>query len=206
MNKEVNALGMACPLPVVLTKDALKGLAAGDTVTTLVDNFIAVQNLGKFARVKGYDSAAKKLEDGTYQVVTTVPADATEQIHSQEDLQILDCQFGPGDYTVVISSDRMGEGDAKLGAILMKAFIFSLTKLDLLPKQMIFYNSGAFLTCEDSPTLEDLKTLEKAGTSICTCGTCLDFYNLKDRLQVGMVSNMYEIAELLTTSGRIVKP
>ena len=107
---------------------------------------------------------------------------------------------------VVIGSNQMGNGEEKLGKNLMKAFIFALTKQDVLPETILFYNSGAYLTCEDSDSLADLKDLEAQGVEIMTCGTCLDFYGLKEKLAVGSVTNMYVIVEKQEKASRIVKP
>ena len=89
---------------------------------------------------------------------------------------------------------------------IFKGFIFAVTQLDTLPKTMLFYNGGATLTAEGSDSLEDLKSLEAQGVEIMTCGTCLDYYGLKEKLQVGTVTNMYSIVETMAKAGRIVKP
>ena len=111
-----------------------------------------------------------------------------------------------GNTVVVVSSDRMGEGNDELGKVLMKGFIFAVTQLDTLPKTMLFYNGGATLTAEGSDSLEDLKSLEAQGVEVMTCGTCLDYYGLKEKLQVGTVTNMYSIVETMANAGRIIKP
>ena len=100
----------------------------------------------------------------------------------------------------------MGNGEEQLGKILMKSFIFALTKQDQLPETILCYNSGAYLTCEGSDSLEDLKSLEAEGVKILTCGTCLNFYGITDKLQVGEVTNMYVIAEKMTQADLIVQP
>ena len=107
---------------------------------------------------------------------------------------------------VVISSDRMGTGNDELGKVLIKGFIFAVTQLDKLPKTMLFYNGGATLTTEGSDSLEDLKSLEAQGVEIMTCGTCLDYYGLKDKLAVGSVTNMYSIVETQAKATKIIKP
>ena len=101
---------------------------------------------------------------------------------------------------------NMGSGNDELGKVLIKGFIFAVTQLDTLPKTMLFYNGGATLTTEDSDSLEDLKSLEAQGVEIMTCGTCLDYYGLKDKLAVGTVTNMYSIVETMANAGRIVRP
>lgn len=102
---------------------------------------------------------------------------------------------------------KLWEGpNEQLGATLLKGFIYALTQQDKLPDQILFYNGGAFLTCEGSESLEDLKSLEAQGVEIRTCGTCLNFYGLTEKLQVGDVTNMYDIAERMSKADRIIKP
>ena len=100
----------------------------------------------------------------------------------------------------------MGSGNDELGKVLIKGFIFAVTQLDELPEQMLFYNGGAVLTCEEADTLEDLKNLEAQGVEILTCGTCLDYYGLKEKLQVGSVTNMYAIVEAMSRADEIIRP
>lgn len=107
---------------------------------------------------------------------------------------------------VVLSSSRMGQGDKTLGALLMKGFVYALAQQDVLPETVILYNGGAKLSCKDSDSLEDLKSLEAQGTEILTCGTCLNHYGLADQLAVGGVTNMYEIAEKMTGADLLVRP
>ena len=107
---------------------------------------------------------------------------------------------------VVISSDKMGEGEEELGKVLIKGYIYALTQLETLPKTILFYNKGAYLTCEGSASLEDLKSLEAQGVEILTCGTCLNYYGITEKLQVGTVTNMYVIAETMAKAGKVVKP
>ena len=107
---------------------------------------------------------------------------------------------------VAVGSDRMGEGSEELGRILIKSFIFALTQLDDLPDKILFYNGGAKLTVEGSESLEDLKTLEEQGVEIQTCGTCLDYYGIKDKLAIGGVTNMYSIVETLQNAISVLRP
>ncbi|MGM9648718.1 MAG: sulfurtransferase-like selenium metabolism protein YedF [Butyricicoccaceae bacterium] len=206
MNQTVNAMGDACPIPVVKTKNAIKEMGVqGGSVETLVDNEIAVQNLIKMANQKGYPVQSEKLEQNKYRVVMTIGTEkATESEVKDETVCISDRRAD--NTVVVISSPYMGEGDDALGAVLMKGFIYAISQQDTLPATMLFYNGGAKLTCEDAPTLEDLKALEAQGVEILTCGTCLNHYGLTDKLQVGTVTNMYVIAEKMTQASLIVKP
>lgn len=212
----VNAIGDACPIPVVKTKNAIKELQGSGQVEVLVDNEIAVQNLAKMAKQKGYGIETRKLEEQKYSVLFTIEkadgisdqnlADAQEQKTLGEAETVCTPDSRSRDSLVVISSDCMGEGNEELGHTLMKGFLYALTQQDELPACILFYNGGARLTCEGSASLEDLRMMESQGVEILTCGTCLNFYGLSDKLQVGGVTNMYVIAEKMTQAGRIIKP
>jgi selenium metabolism protein YedF len=106
----------------------------------------------------------------------------------------------------VLSSNEMGEGNSELGCVLMKSFIYALNSLEKLPSAILCYNSGVMLTTEGSDSIEDLKSLEARGVEILSCGTCLDFYGLKEKLAVGGVTNMYAIAEKLSDTSKVIKP
>lgn len=200
-------MGLACPLPVVNAKDAIAALQDGDMVNVLVDNEIAVQNLEKFSKVRGHEFSSKKIKDGEYEATLIVHGKADGSIEAKEEQLIESIGRNQANgIVVVMNSNHLGIGDDKLGAALMKSFFFSLTKSDVLPQTMLFYNSGAFLTCEGSSVLEDIKNLACAGVQIMTCGTCLDFYGLKDKLQVGTVTNMYEIVDVQMNASKILKP
>ena len=204
MEKIVDCRGMACPLPVVNAKKAAEELSAGDVMTVRVDNEIAVQNLTRFAEHKGYGVSAEKKAEKEYAVIMTISGAAAMDAKNEEVACAMDSRRKG--MLVVLSANTMGTGDAKLGTSLMKAFVFALTKQDQLPETVLCYNTGAYLTCEGADTLEDLKLLESEGVTILTCGTCLDFYGLKEKLAVGGVTNMYDIVERMEGAATIVKP
>lgn len=214
---KVNAIGDTCPIPIVKAKHAIGELHGPGEVEILVDNEIAVQNLTKMANQKGYGVRAEKLEGQCYKVTLTIGEVAetagTEETAENEPENACGVnRKGKKNTVVAISSSRMGEGDDELGSVLMKGFIYALTRQEELPAAILFYNGGAVLTCEepevgkDSALIEDLKLLEAQGVEILTCGTCLNHYGLTDRLQVGSVTNMYVIAEKLTQADLVVKP
>jgi len=111
-----------------------------------------------------------------------------------------------GELVVFLASDRVGEGDPDLGALLMRAFLHTLQELEPRPDHIVCMNAGVRLAVEGSPVLDDLRALEESGTQIWLCGTCLDFLGLKDSTGVGTVSNMYSLAELLLNAARVVRP
>ena len=197
----VNAMGDNCPIPVIKTKKAMAALTGPETIEVLVDNEIAVQNVTKMASSSGGKVTSEKLGDAEYKVTIEMEgapaADGAEAV----------CAPDARDNTVVVvSSDRMGSGNDELGKVLIKGFIFAVTQLDTLPKTMLFYNGGATLTTEGSDSLEDLKTMEEQGVEILSCGTCLNFYGLTDKLKVGSVTNMYDIVESMAKADKVIHP
>ncbi len=206
---KVNAVGDACPIPVVKTQKALNELNGFGIVETVVDNEIAVQNLMKLGNNRGCAVKSEKLKENRYKVTFTVGDGTDKTAHEIPAFEADVAACVPDsrrNVVVVIASDKMGEGSEELGKTLMKGFIYALNQQESLPKTMLFYNGGAALTCEGSPALEDLKSLAAQGVEILTCGTCLNFYGISDKLQVGEVTNMYVIAEKMTQAGLIVKP
>ena len=107
---------------------------------------------------------------------------------------------------LVLASDAMGNGDDELGRLLMKGFFYATVEQVQLPETILFYNSGVFLTTEGSAVLNDLKELERRGVRLLSCGTCLNHYGLFDKLKVGEVTNMYELASLMFQAGKIIRP
>ena len=198
----VNAIGDACPLPVVKTINALKELKGADTVETLVDNITAVENLKRLAQTKNYGFSSEQQGEKRFRVLLQI-GDGAELPDTVPDL----CEVPQKKRrVVVISKDHMGEGDEKLGGILLKGFIFALRQLDELPAVILFFNGGVKLSCEGSESLEDLKDLAAKGVEILSCGTCLNFYGLSEKLAVGGVTNMYSIVETMANADLIIKP
>lgn len=202
---KVNAMGDTCPIPVVKTKEAIRQLGAdGGVVETLVDNDIAVQNLTKMANQKGYGVESEKLGENEYRVTMTVGVGADLPAESEETVCIV--PTGQKNTVVVVAADHMGEGEGELGKNLLKAFLYALSQQESLPKTILFYNGGASLTCQGSLSLEDLKSMAERGVDILTCGTCLNFYGLTEKLAVGGVTNMYDIVEKQMAADLIVRP
>ena len=130
---------------------------------------------------------------------------AQSSLSAEEQAQQICAAPARGPVIVAIGSAEMGNGDPKLGKILMKSFLYSLTQLDALPQTVLFFNGGVRMTTEGSESIEDLKALEAQGVEILSCGTCLDFYGLKDKLRVGGITNMYVIAQTMAEAGNVVK-
>jgi selenium metabolism protein YedF len=194
MQTTIDARGLGCPVPVIKTKKALDAIAKGN-VLTIVDNAIAKENVTKLAKSLQCECHVVE-DDGEFYIDITKNTDADVIVENNGNLY---------DSVVLCGSDKFGEGDKDLGDILIKGYFYTLSELDIVPKAIVFLNSGVKLTIESSKVLNDLKTLESKGVEIISCGTCLDFYNLTSELSVGGVSNMYTIVEHLNNSMKVIK-
>ncbi len=183
MENLVDARGLACPEPVICTKKALENLKSG-TLTTIVDNEIAKDNVVRLARSFDYPVEVEKKDKNFY-------------IKIKKEIGFIEDLDQSKEFIILMSSEFLGRGSDELGKILMKSFFFTLTETTPLPKTIIFINSGVKLTSEGSNVLEEILALSKKGVEIISCGTCLDYYKLKDKLCVGTISNMYTIMEYL---------
>ena len=202
MKTIVDARGMACPQPVVLTARALVGQ---DTVTTIVDNRVAVENVTRLARAKGFQVHVRELEDGFYLALARDGA-IPEVLDAPVPLELISCQPAAAGPAVIFStSTRLGEGPAELGERLMAAFFHTLQEVCPLPSTIVLMNTGVRLAVEGSRCLDDLKDLTGKGVELLVCGACLGFFELTDRLAVGQVSNMYDIAQVLLGAGKVVR-
>ena len=205
MERTIDCMGMACPLPVINAKKAIEGFTGDGTLRIRVDNETAVQNLTRLGEHNGFKVSTTRDGENAFTVAMAVTARTGQQ--AAVPAEALSCQApARGGKVVVLSADTMGLGDEKLGKKLMKAFIFALTSQDETPDKVICYNTGARLTTVDADTVKDLKALEAAGATVMTCGTCLDFYGLKEQLQVGIVSNMYDIVEAQMNASMVIRP
>ncbi len=201
---KVDALGEQCPIPVVKATRAIAGMTEPGLVEVHVDNETAVQNLLRMAAGKGFAAKSEKKDEKHFVVTVDVDrTDAAAEAKPEETACVPDLR---GSTVVAVGTATMGVGSDELGATLMKGFLYALSQQDELPKTILFYNGGAKLTTEGSASIEDLRTMEAQGVEILTCGTCLDYYGVKDKLQVGGVTNMYAIVEKLTKAAKVIKP
>jgi selenium metabolism protein YedF len=192
MDKIVDARGLECPQPVVLTN---KALDESEKVITIVDNEVAKENVSRLARSKGFGVAIKEKEGLFYLHLTRESSQSgptPEKVVNG--LQIL-----------LISSDAFGRGSDDLGQVLMRSFLHTLNEVSPLPDKIICLNSGVKLVVEGSSVLDDLRALEKKGIRILACGTCLGYYEIKEKIRVGQISNMYDIAESLLGAEKIIE-
>lgn len=194
MRIELDAMGLACPKPVINTKKKLDSIEQGIVVVT-VDNEIAKENILKLAKSMNLEANVLKTEKDSICIEIIKGENVIIEEKSQESLS---------DTCIFINSDKMGSGNDELGHVLMKGYIYTLTESKPYPKNILFVNSGIKLTTENEATIENLKILQDAGVEILSCGTCLDYYGLKEELKVGTITNMYTIVESMNNSSKTI--
>jgi selenium metabolism protein YedF len=192
--KEIDCRGMACPQPVLTAKKALEEMEQGEFIL-IVDNPAARDNVERFAQSQGaVVDVEEKGNDFYLRIQKGSACDLAGAAQKAEKV------------VVYINSNLLGIGEEALGTILMRSFLKTLLDLNPTPSKLIFINSGVRLTTEGSEVLESLKILSDKGVEILSCGTCLDFYGLKAKLKVGIISNMYDIAQSLLDADRLIRP
>lgn len=194
MPKIVNAQGLACPQPVLLTK---KAMAEADDILTVVDGPDQAENVARMARAAGWTAQVDGKEDGVYVRLSRPQAGPGE-------LPVGMAAPADGPLVLAVPEDIMGRGERELGTVLIRSFFHTLTESSAVPDVIIFFNTGVKLVVEDSPVLADLQALAGRGVQVLACGTCLGYFKLKERVAVGTVSNMYTIAETLLGAGKVV--
>lgn len=195
--RTIDARGKACPQPVIETRKALQ--AGGTTsLLVLVDNQAASENVSRMAHSLGHAVEVERVAEDEIQMRISVADAVAEETSAAPPTK--------SGHVVLIESRTLGEGDEALGAILMKAFIKTIKEVTPLPSAMLFLNGGVHLTASGSPHLEDLRELEGMGVALFSCGTCLDFFHLQERLAIGKVTNMFDIVSRLTAADRILRP
>lgn len=185
----IDARGLACPQPVILTKKALEELESGEVIT-IVDNVTARENLSRLATNLNCEYAVEEKEGCYYVTIKKTGESIKQEINN--------------DFVIVITSDKLGAGEEELGKLLMKTYTYTLNETKPYPKAVIFMNSGVKLVVEGAETLENIQKLQNKGIEIISCGTCLDFYNVKDKLKAGIVGNMYTIVEYMHTASKVI--
>ena len=190
--KTIDCTGKACPLPVLETKKALEE-GHVDTLAVIVDNPTSRENVMRFLQSQGFSVSV--MEENKKHRIEATRGQSDEEIVKSENKLL-----------VFIDGETVGRGSEELGRILMRSFLITLKELNPLPWRIIFINSGVKLAAEESPYLEPLNNLFTLGVEILCCGTCLDYYKLKEKLRVGRVSNIFEIASSFLEATNVIKP
>jgi len=201
----VDTKGQQCPAPIIATKKALKESKKGETFLVLTDNKSSLDNLIRFLKDNKTEFSAEKEGD----IWTLRITKKTAEVQHSEPEKYCNTDiphFKRGNFIVVFSSDKMGEGDEQLGRLLMINFLKAIKELEILPKKMIFYNNGVKLGSTNSPVYGHLKEIEKMGVGLLFCETCVKYYSLEENIKSGSLSNMFEIAQVMASAEHIIKP
>jgi selenium metabolism protein YedF len=203
----IDTKGLPCPAPLIAAKKALKETSVGESFIVLTDNQTSFNNLGRFLKDNSTDFQVNE-SGGVWTMTVTVTKNTGEVSPAREEdyCTSTNTHFEKGNYVIVVTSDKMGEGDEELGHLLMGNFIKALKDLDRLPQKMVFYNNGVKLATNNSPVISHLKDLEKMGVELMLCATCVSHYSIESVVGAGTVSNMYAIAEVMASAGNIVRP
>ena len=203
MTKTVDARGLACPQPVILTR---KAMVDSPDVTVLVESAISRNNVQRMAERAGRQVTVTKVEGEFHLHIVDQNGGLVSSAGGipEEESQTSTDGRRDGSLVLVVSDNKMGRGDEELGEILVRAFFHTLGEVEPNPDTIILFNAGVRLAAEGSPVLDDLRSLAASGIHIMLCGTCLKYFDLIDRVGVGVVSNMYDIAESMLAAGRIV--
>lgn len=192
--KTIDCRGFACPEPVIRTKRELENAPEG--IIVLLDDGAPRENVSRFAGNRGY-LVTEAMEGNGWRLRIT--------LNQQQPEPQLTTAIRPGERVLLITSDQLGNGPEELGRLLMKNFIHTLLETNLQPDRILFLNSGVLLTVEGAETIEALKKLENLGVEIFSCGLCLDYFNMKDSLATGSVTNMFSTAENLLAAGSVIR-
>ena len=215
MVNTIDCRGMACPLPIITTRKALSEHPKGATLQIIVDNELAARNVTRYLNdfgvsiafeAKGSDfigsftnPGADNAPEVSLDTASCTPQEQTAPAMAQADT------LKPIRPVIFCLTNHLGQGDEQLGTLLMKGFLSTLANWNPLPSSILLMNSGVLLTCENSGALDTLKQLENLGIDIRVCGMCADFYNIRDNIRVGHISNMVEISTIISQAQRLIR-
>ena len=211
---EINCFGETCPKPVIRAMKALQEPCCDGSVRVLVDNTVAVENLKRLAASKQGSAEVEEVAGGWAVTILGVTPEAAENPAGEAAALAeagIACpvpEAAPAlakqQVTVFVGSKALGQGAPELGHILIKGLVYAMSQADEPPHRIVFFNDGAALTCDGSELVDDVRELERRGCEVLTCGTCLDFHGLRDKLAVGGVTNLYAISEFVLGPDKVV--
>lgn len=191
--KTIDCRNLACPQPVLMVKQAIEHNLE-TPLTILLDQGAPHENVTRFLNNRGYITSASTV--GTSISLQTTPPPVLPDERPAMAVR---------NRVMLITSNQLGDGPAELGQLLMKNFIISLMEQSLLPERMLFLNTAVHLTTDGSEVLAALDALANRGVEIMSCGLCLDYFQKKELLRTGSVTNMFTTAESLLQADMVIK-
>lgn len=192
--EKIDCRGLVCPMPVIKTKKYFDSKDVKEALV-IVDNEVAKNNILRLA--KGLKLNNKFTEENGIYNISLSRGEISESLEVSEEIG--------KELSILVSSNKLGDGDERLGETLMKVYINTLAESEVLPKNIMFINSGVLLACEGSDVIDSLNSMISKGVEIFSCGVCLDFYNLKEKLRAGEIGNMYQIIDIMNSSDNTIK-
>ncbi|SHK36547.1 selenium metabolism protein YedF [Desulfatibacillum alkenivorans DSM 16219] len=202
MTIEIDAKGLACPAPVLQTKKAVED-GRPETIKVLVDNGAAKENVTRFLKSQGYESAVT--ENGGVFTISASSTGEPPEPGPEPDYLACDIPGAQRKIMVLAASNCMGRGDDVLGEKLMMNYIATLKEMGPELWRLVLVNSGVKMAIEGSQVLPHILDLEKAGVSVLVCGTCLDHFGILEQKQVGETTNMLDIVTSMQLADKVIK-
>lgn len=197
--KKIDVCGKPCPAPVIATKKAIEK-DPGSVLKVKVDDEAARVNVTRYAKTKKY--SIKEEKSGEITELILEPRENNKSIPNKKEVRKKNEKVG--DTVFFLDSFKLGNPDDELGELLIKTFFQTVPDVEPLPGKIVFMHGGVKHTVEGAENAGNIKDLEKLGIDIVVCGTCLDYYGLKDKLAVGRISNFFEIASILNSASNTV--
>jgi len=198
MSNELDCRGLACPAPVLQTKQKIEKENLSE-ISVIVDNQASKENVSRFLGSQKFEVSVEQRgpdyyvtgKRGTAGTVSEPPAAPQPDTEKRKIM-------------VMIATDRMGYGDDVLGKLLLISFIKTLAEMGDELWRLVFVNNGVKLTIGGSEVLDVLKAYEKEGLTILVCGTCLNHFNLLDKKEVGVTTNMLDIVTAMQLADKVI--
>lgn len=195
--ERLDCRGLACPQPVLRTKQLIESGSMSTVFEVLVDNPASAQNVVRFFESRGFNASleqegdnfgirAAKSDGAGFHSVSETAATAEEKI------------------LVLVTKDTMGFGDDELGSGLILNFLGTLTEMGESLWRLVFLNGGVRLTIEGARTLPVIQQIEAQGVSVLVCGTCLTHFKLLDQKGVGETTNMLDIVTSMQLADKVI--
>jgi selenium metabolism protein YedF len=202
-NKEIHTMrtldcrGLACPQPVLRTKQLIESGAESAGVSVVVDNSASAQNVVRFLESQGFSASTEQSGDD-FEIKAQKSGEKTPAVPESETAKSAEKTL------VLITKNTMGFGDDVLGSGLISSLLGTLNEMGDVLWRLVFLNGGVKLTIEGAETLPAIRQLQAQGVSILVCGTCLNHFNLLEQKRVGETTNMLDIVTSLQVADKVI--
>ena len=195
---QIDCRNLACPEPVIRTRNALEGLKNGEKLEILVNSIAPKENISRFLKNQNVEFSVE--QNGAEIKITAVKGESKLELTNFDEFV---CEITPKTKKTVVYLNEEYAGSGDVGISLLAKFLGALLQVEK-PEYVICVNNAVKMTTNRAhPSFKPLKDLEAAGVKILSCGSCLEAYKLVSDLSVGEMSNAYEVMQILTTHEQI---